>query len=129
MTSAYDERGITSIASLFSVEETSARIQSFLEAKAITVFAVIDQRQEAKKVGLQLRPTQLIIFGDPKTGTPLMNAAPSLAIDLPLKALIWEDADGMVRISYNSPTYLQQRHGLAQTPFEGVGSLLSKALE
>jgi len=80
-------------------------------------------------VGLFLRPTQLIIFGDPKTGTPLMDASPSLAIDLPLKALIWQDADGSVRVSYNSPSYLQRRHGLKREPFLPIGALLSKAIE
>ncbi len=129
MTDELEERGIISFNSRYSVAESVARISAALQAKGITVFAVIDQSREAETVGLALRPTQLIIFGDPKTGTPLMNASPSLAIDLPLKALIWEDAGGKVQVSYNSPKYLQSRHGLAQEPFATVGALLSKAIE
>ncbi|HTG14039.1 MAG TPA: DUF302 domain-containing protein, partial [Blastocatellia bacterium] len=107
MSDELEESGIVSIVSRHSVAETAARISAALQAKGITVFAVIDQSREAEKVGLTLRPTQLIIFGDPKAGTALMNASPSLAIDLPLKALIHEDADGKVWVSYNSPRYLQ----------------------
>ena len=129
MNEELEGRGIISIRSRYSVAESAARISAALQAKGITVFAVIDQSREAETVGLALRPTQLIIFGDPKTGTPLMNASPSLAIDLPLKALIWEDAGRKVQVSYNSPKYLQSRHGLAQEPFATVGALLSKAIE
>ena len=129
MNEELEERGIISLISRYSVVETATRITAALEANGITIFAVIDQRKEAEKVGLNLRQTQLIIFGDPKTGTPLMNASPSLAIDLPLKALIWEDADGKVQVSYNSPKYLQSRHALAQEPFVAVGALLSSATE
>jgi len=81
------------------------------EIKGVAIFALIDHSGEAEKAGLKMRPTQLLIFGNPKGGTPLMLAAPSTAIDLPLKALVWEDADGKVWLSYNSPDYLQQRHG------------------
>jgi uncharacterized protein (DUF302 family) len=129
MNEEFAERGIISISSRYSVAESAARISAALQAKGITVFAVIDQSLEAERVGLALRPTQLIIFGDPKAGTPLMNASPSLAIDLPLKALIWEDAGGKVRVSYNSPRYLQRRHALAQEPFVAVGAILVKAIE
>lgn len=129
MTDELEERGIISIMSRYSVAESAERILAALQAKEITIFAVIDQSGEAEKVGLALRPTQLIIFGDPKAGTALMSAAPSLAIDLPLKALIWEDAGGQVQVSYNSPKYLQRRHALAQEPFVAVGTLLSKAIE
>jgi uncharacterized protein (DUF302 family) len=123
------ERGIISISSQYSVAESAERISAALQAKGITIFAMIDQSLEAERVGLALRPTQLIIFGDPKAGTPLMNASPSLAIDLPLKALIWEDAGGKVQVSYNSPRYLQRRHALAQEPFVAVGAILAKAIE
>jgi len=129
MNDELEGRGIISIPSRHSVAESAARISAALQANGITVFAVIDQSEEAEKVGLTLRPTQLIIFGDPKTGTPLMNASPSLAIDLPLKALIWEDAGGKVQVSYNSPRYLQLRHALVLEPFVAVGALLSKAIE
>jgi len=124
-----EERGIISLVSRYSVAETVDRIKSALQAKGIIIFAVIDQGEEAKKVGLSLRSTQLIIFGDPKVGTQLMEASPSLAIDLPLKALVWEDADRQVQVSYNSPEYLQRRHALAQEPFIATGVLLSKAIE
>jgi uncharacterized protein (DUF302 family) len=129
MSDELEQRGITSLVSPYSVAETAERVSAALRAKGITVFAVIDQSREAEKVGLALRPTQLIIFGDPKAGTALMNASPSLAIDLPLKALIWEDAGGKVQVSYNSTKYLQSRHALAQEPFVAVGALLSKAIE
>src|ERR1700730_17686004 len=102
MNEELEERGIISLTSRYSAVETATGITAALQANGITIFAVIDQRKEAEKVGLDLRPTQLIIFGDPKTGTPLMNASPSLAIDLPLKALIWEDDGGTAQVSYNS---------------------------
>jgi uncharacterized protein (DUF302 family) len=127
MNEELEDRGIISLMSRYSVAETATRITAALQAKGITIFAVIDQRKEAEKVGLSLRQTQLIIFGDPKTGTPLMDASPSLAIDLPLKTLIWEDDGGKVQVSYNSPGYLQRRHALAQEPFVAVGALLSSA--
>lgn len=129
MSDELEARGIASIKSQYSVAESTARVNAALQAKGITVFTVVDQSREAEQVGLTLRPTQLIIFGDPKTGTPLMNASPSLAIDLPLKALIWEDAGGRVLVSYNSPAYLQRRHALEQAPFAAVVDLLAKAIE
>ncbi|MGA3197142.1 MAG: DUF302 domain-containing protein, partial [Terriglobales bacterium] len=104
--------GIVDLPSRYSVPETLARLQSILKEKGVTVFALIDHSGEAAKVGLEMRPTQLLIFGSPKAGTPLMVAAPSVAIDLPLKALAWQDAEGKVWLSYNAPEYLQQRHGI-----------------
>lgn len=95
----------------------------------MTVFVVIAQSGEAEAVGLALRPTQLIIFGDPKAGTRLMDASPWLAVDLPLKALIWEDDAGRVQVGYNSPEYLRRRHALARQPFVGTGSLLVQAVK
>jgi uncharacterized protein (DUF302 family) len=112
-----------------SVVETSDRLESFLKAKGIKIFARIDQAAEAKAAGLMMRPTVLLIFGDPKAGTPLMNLWPSLAMDLPLKALVWESEDGRVWLSYNSPEYLQQRHGLDTRPFEAIGNLLRTATQ
>lgn len=85
-----------------------------LEAKGVKIFAIVDHSGEAEKVGLQMRPTKLVVFGSPKAGTPLMLAAPSIAIDLPLKILIWEDGTGKAWVSYNSLAYLQERHGLPQ---------------
>ena len=103
--------GYISKLSPHSVPETIQRLSALLKSKGVAIFALIDHSGEAEKAGLKMRPTQLLIFGNPKGGTPLMLAAPSTAIDLPLKALVWEDAGGKVWLSYNSPDYLQQRHG------------------
>jgi uncharacterized protein (DUF302 family) len=99
-------------ASNHSVDETVARLQAILHDKGVRLFALIDHSGEAEKVDMQMRPTKLLIFGNPKAGTPLMIAAPSIAIDLPLKLLVWEDAAGKVRISFNSAEYLRDRHNL-----------------
>ncbi len=106
------DNGIVSIPSHHSVDETVATIQRLLDANGVKLFALVDHSGEAKSAGLQMRPTKLLIFGNPKAGTPLMVATPSIAIDLPLKVLVAEDAQGQVWISYNSPAYLQTRHGL-----------------
>jgi uncharacterized protein (DUF302 family) len=103
--------GFISKPSQHSVPETIQRLRALLKSKGVAIFALVDHSGEAEKAGLKMRPTQLLIFGNPKAGTPLMVAAPSTAIDLPLKALAWEDADGKVWLSYNSPDYLKQRHG------------------
>ena len=124
--------GIIDIPSPYSVPETLARLQSILKEKGVTVFALIDHSGEAAKVGLTMRPTQLLIFGNPKGGTPVMVAAPSVAIDFPLKALAWEDTQGKVWLSYNSPEYLQQRHGIPADLLKniaGPAALLQKAVE
>jgi uncharacterized protein (DUF302 family) len=97
-----------------SVDETAEKLQAILRAKGIALFALVDHSGEAAKVGMKMRPTKLLIFGNPKAGTPLMQASPSIAIDLPLKILIWEDAAGKVWVSYNSPTYLRERHHLPE---------------
>ena len=104
------ETGLITLSAARSVDETVTRITQFLAEKNITLFALVDHSGEAAKAGLHMPPTQLIIFGNPKGGTPLMLAAPSAAIDLPLKLLVAEDADGKVWITYNSPTYLRARH-------------------
>jgi len=106
------DRGIVDRPSQHSVEETVERLKSILQAKGVTLFAVIDHSGEAEKAGMKMPPTKLLIFGNPKAGTPLMLAAPSSAIDLPLKILVWEDGRGRVWVSYNSVEYLQNRHGL-----------------
>jgi len=124
--------GIIDVPSRYSVPETLARLQSILKEKGITVFALIDHSGEAAKAGLSMRPTQLLIFGSPKGGTPLMVAAPRLAIDLPLKALAWEDEKSQVRLSYNSPEDLQERHGFPAELLKniaGIGALIQKAAE
>jgi uncharacterized protein (DUF302 family) len=124
--------GVIDVSSRHSVPETLARLQAILKEKGITVFALIDHSGEAEKVGLKMRPTQLLIFGSPKGGTPMMVAAPRLAIDLPLKALAWEDEQGQVWLSYNSPEYLQERHGFPvelMKNIAGVSALIQKAVE
>ena len=124
--------GIVNLTSRYSVPETLARLEAILKEKGITVFARVDHSGEAEKAGLKMRPTQLLIFGSPKGGTPLMVAAPSVAIDLPLKALAAQDEQGLVWLSYNSPEYLQQRHGIPQDLLKniaGVGALIQKAVE
>ncbi len=124
--------GMIDVPSRYSVPETLARLQSAVKEKGMTVFALIDHSGEAEKVGLAMRPTQLLIFGSPKGGTPLMVAAPRLAIDLPLKALAWQDEQGKVWLSYNSPEYLQQRHGFPADLMKniaGVAGLIQKAVE
>src|SRR6478735_2112629 len=103
--------GLIDIPSNHSVDETVEKLKGVLQAKGVTLFALVDHSGEAAKVGMKMRPTKLLIFGNPKGGTPVMLAAPSIAIDLPLKILIWEDAQGKVWISYNSPDYLKERHG------------------
>ena len=105
-------KGLIDIPSNHSVDETVTKLEGILQAKGITLFALVDHGGEAAKVGMKIRPTKLLIFGNPKAGTPLMLAAPSSAIDLPLKILVWEDDQGKVWITYNSSTYLQTRHNL-----------------
>ncbi|HEX4031215.1 MAG TPA: DUF302 domain-containing protein [Terracidiphilus sp.] len=104
--------GITDIPGTHSVDATVEKLEAVLDAKGVKLFALVDHSGEAQKAGMTMRPTKLLIFGSPKAGTPLMLAAPSLAIDLPLKILVWEDADGKVWLSYNAPDYLRQRHNL-----------------
>jgi uncharacterized protein (DUF302 family) len=131
MTSLPDN-GMVHVKSPYSVPETLKRLESILPAKNLTIFARVDHSGEAEKVGLKMRPTQLIIFGNPKGGTPPMIAAPTLAIDLPLKALVWEDADGKVWLSYNSPEYLKQRHAIPDDLVKnlaGAGTVLESAVK
>ncbi|MEH1766006.1 DUF302 domain-containing protein [Nostoc sp.] len=105
--------GIINQISPYAVTETIDRLAAILQAKGITVFARIDQQAEAEKVELSLPPTQLLLFGNPKAGTPLMVAEPTIALDLPLKILAWEATDGKVWVSYNDPNYLKQRFSLS----------------
>jgi uncharacterized protein (DUF302 family) len=124
--------GIFSHPSGHSVDATVEKLQTMLQAKGVTLFAVIDHSGEAQKVGLAMPPTKLLVFGNPKGGTPLMLASPSIAIDLPLKILVAEGADGKVSISYNTPEYLQARHNLPAELLPNiaiVGALVAKAAE
>jgi uncharacterized protein (DUF302 family) len=106
------EGGVVSIPSHHPVDETVDRLKTILRSKEITLFALIDHSGEAAKVGMKMPPTKLLIFGNPKGGTPLMLAAPGIALDLPLKILVAEDAQAKVWLSYNSPEYLKERYGL-----------------
>jgi uncharacterized protein (DUF302 family) len=115
-----------------SVDDTVEKLKSILQAKSVTLFAVIDHSGEAQKAGLTMRPTKLVIFGNPKGGTPLMVASPSAAIDLPMKILIYEDADSTVQVCFNTPAYLQQRHNLPQDLLQNIAvieTLAAKAAE
>jgi uncharacterized protein (DUF302 family) len=126
------DSGILSVASAYSVNETLDRLELALKAKGNILFARIDQEREAEKVGLHLRPTQLLVFGNPRAGTALMDAAPSVALDLPLKALAWQDDEGEVWLSYNSPDYLKRRHSIDDELMEriaGVGTIIAEALK
>ncbi len=104
--------GIIDVPSPKSVDDTVAALQRALEARSVNLFAIIDHGGEALKAGFAMRPTKLLIFGTPRAGTPMMLAAPTIAIDLPLKVLVWEDGDGRVWMSYNSAAYLKERHQL-----------------
>src|SRR5882724_4158708 len=113
--------GLIDIRSSHSVDETVEKLKGILQAKGVTLFALVDHSGEAEKAGMKMRPTKLLIFGNPKAGTPVMLAAPSSAIDLPLKILIWEDAERKVWVTYNSPVYLQERHSLPPELLQNIG--------
>ena len=126
------DNGIIAIPSNHSVDQTVEKLKGILRAKGVTLFALVDHSGEAEKAGFKMPPTKLVIFGSPKAGTPLMLAAPSIAIDLPLKILISEDREGKVWVSYNSPTYLLGRHGLPKELLQNVAvveTLAAKAGE
>jgi uncharacterized protein (DUF302 family) len=125
-------KGMIDIPSNHTVDETVERVKAILEAKGVTLFALVDHSGEAEKVGMKMRPTKLLIFGSPKAGTPIMLAAPSIAIDLPLKILVWEDAGGKAWVSYNSPEFLLERHGAPRELLPNiavVATLAAKAAE
>src|SRR5271169_3862337 len=115
------DNGIINKASNHSVDETVEKLKGILQAKGVKLFALVDHSGEAEKVGMNMRPTKLLIFGNPKGGTPMMIAAPSIAIDLPLKILIWEDDQEKVWVSYNTPEYLAERHGLPPHLAQNIG--------
>ena len=125
-------KGIASVLSHHSVDQTIERLKQILQAKGVTLFALVDHSGEAEKVGMKMLPTKLLIFGSPTAGTPVMLAAPSIALDLPLKILVWEDNEGNVWTSYNTAAYLQQRHGVPQQLMQNlavVEALAAKAAE
>lgn len=125
-------RGIVEVSSKYGFTETIERVIAAFTEKGLKIFAVIDHSGEAQEAGLKMRLTRVVIFGSPKAGTPLMEAAPSLAIDLPLKALVAEDASGKTSVTYNDPDYLQQRHGVPAELIKnlaGAGAIIEKAVE
>ena len=126
------DNGMIHLRSPYSVAETLKRLDSVLQMRGLAVFARIDHSGEAEKVGMKMHPTQLVIFGSPKGGTPVMVASPTLAIDLPLKALVWEDAGGKVWLSYNGAEYLKQRHNIPDELVKNIaviGPLLQSVVE
>lgn len=122
-----NDEGLISFRTAQSVSAATARLVQELKAAGMTLFTEIDHQENARAAGITMPPTVLLIFGNPQVGTQLMLERPSLAIDLPLKALVWEDADGQVWLSANSPEYLQRRHGLQETPFQALPGLLRRA--
>ena len=115
------------ISTSHSVEDALEKLQAILKTRGIPVFALIDHSGEAAKVGMEMRPTRLLIFGNPKGGTPLMLAAPTIAIDLPLKILIWEDDQGKTWVTYNTPEYLAERHQLPANLVQNIAFLATLA--
>jgi len=125
------DNGIIHLSSPHSVPETLSRLETIVQAKGLTILARIDHSGDAAKAGLTMQPTQLLIFGNAKSGTPLMIASPSVAIDLPLKALVWQDGDDKVWLSYNSPNYLKQRHAIPDNLLQniaGIGPICAEAV-
>jgi uncharacterized protein (DUF302 family)/uncharacterized membrane protein YidH (DUF202 family) len=122
-------KGILDKPSNHSVDQTVEKLKNILQSKGVNLFALVDHSGEAQKVGMKMRPTKLLIFGSPKAGTPLMLVAPSMAIDLPLKILVWEDGQGKVWVSYNSPDYLKERHGLPQELLQNIAVVETLAVK
>jgi uncharacterized protein (DUF302 family) len=123
--------GLIHLSSPYSVPETLSRLEKIVQSKGLTILARIDHSGDAAKVGLKMQPTELLIFGNPKSGTPLMIASPTAAIDLPLKALVWQDGDGNVWLSYNSPDYLKERHAIPDSllpNIAGIGSICEETV-
>ena len=126
------DKGIIDKPSNLSVDQTVEKLKNILQSKGVTLFALVDHNGQVENVGMKMRPTKLLIFGSPKAGTPLMLAVPNSAIDLPLKILVWEDGQGKVWVSYNSPDYLKERHGLPQELLQNIAvveTLAAKAGE
>jgi uncharacterized protein (DUF302 family) len=125
------ERGLTTVVSPYTVQETLKRLEDLIVARGLKLFARIDHGGEAEKAGLKMNPAQVLIFGSPMAGTPIMVAAPTSAIDFPLKVLVWGSDDGVVHVTYNNPEYLGLRHGIPSNLLKnimGVSALVEKAL-
>jgi uncharacterized protein (DUF302 family) len=117
------DNGLVHLRSIHSVVDTVARLEAILHTKGLPILAQIDHSGDAAKAGLAMPPTKLLIFGNSRSGTPLMISAPTVAIDLPLKALIWQDTDGKVWLSYNSPEYLKDRHGIPNDLLKNIAGI------
>ena len=120
---------LVTIPSHHTVDETVARAQGAIKAKGVKLFALIDHSGQAEKAGLHMRPTKLLIFGNPKGGTPWRVAVPSIAIDLPLKILVWEDDHGQAWVTYNSPEYLKDRHGFPPDLLQNIAVVEALAVK
>lgn len=123
------DSGLIHLSSPHTVIETLARLETIVQTKGLTIQARIDHSGDAAKAGLKMQPMKLLIFGNPKSGTPLMIASPSVAIDLPLKALVWQDDDGKVWLSYNSPDFLQERHAIPENLLQNIAGIGPICLE
>ncbi len=119
------EKGLIRLESHYSVVETMARLEAVIKKHGLRIFASIDHSGAASEVGLRMQPTQVLVFGNPLSGTPVMIATPSLAIDLPFKVLVWEDDSGKVWLTYNAPEYLRNRHGAAESLVNNLGPLIN----
>jgi len=128
-TMTFAKNGIIDTPSSHTVDRTLEKLKNILHDRGVILFALVDHSGEAEKVGMKMLPTKLLIFGNPKTGTPLMVAAPRAAIDLPLKILVWEDGQGKVWLSYDSPEYLKQRHGLPDDAIHNIAVVANLAAE
>jgi uncharacterized protein (DUF302 family) len=125
------ERSLTTVVSPYTVQETLKRLEDLIVARGLKLFVRIDHSGEAEKAGLKMNPAQVLIFGSPVAGTPIMVAAPTSAIDLPLKVLVWGSEEGAVHVTYNNPEYLGRRHGIPSNLLKnimGVSALVEKAL-
>lgn len=122
-----NSHGMVHISTRHTVEEALGKLQTILKTKGVPIFALVDHSGEAAKVGMEMHPTKLLIFGNPKGGTPLMLAAPTVAIDLPLKILIWEDDQGKIWVTYNTVEYLTERHQLPADLAQNIGFLANLA--
>ena len=124
------DNGIVTVSTQRTVEQAADALASLIQAKNIILFARIDFAADAQRAGLAMPPAQLFVFGNPRAGTPLIQAVPSVALDLPLKVLVWQDSDGRVWLSYNATSYLQARHGAPaelMKAIDGVGALVQAA--
>jgi uncharacterized protein (DUF302 family) len=126
---AASNSGIVTIPSAHSVDETVGKLEDLLRAKGITLFALVDHSGEAAKAGMEMPNTKLLIFGSPKAGTPVMLASPSIALDLPMKILVSEDASGNALLSYNSAQFLAERHGVPPDLMKNLAAIEGIATE